>query len=130
MRVEDLSPVAFMYRAMAASVYNSDEDEYERLENQADKLYDKAAEYGLEFVRVPRLASKVAQTVCETCGVEFLPQRRTAKYCSQLCRQKYNYHRLPNSDAKGGKPPGHRVGKRRSGTTRPRAELASERGGL
>ncbi len=128
MRVEDLSPVAFMYRAMAASVYNSDEDEYERLEDQADKLYDKAAEYGL--VRVPRLAAEVLQAVCETCGVEFLPQRRTAKYCSQLCRQKFNYNRRPNSDAKGGKAPGHRVRKTGSGTTRPRAKLASERGGL
>ncbi len=87
MRVEDLSPVAFMYRA-TASVFNADKDEYERLENQADVLYDKAAEYGLEFVRVPRLAAEVFQTVCEECGVEFLPQRKTAKFCSGACRIK------------------------------------------
>ncbi len=88
MRIDDLSPTAFMYRAMAASVFNSDKDEYERLEDRADELYDKAAEYGLEFVRVPRLAAEVFQTVCEECGVVFLPQRKTAKYCSNACNMK------------------------------------------
>ena len=88
MIVEDLSPVAFMYRAMAASVFNSDKDEYERLEGIADEHYDAAAKYGLEFVRVPRLAAEVFRTVCEECGVEFLPQRKTAKYCSNACNMK------------------------------------------
>ncbi len=88
MRVEDFSPIAFMYRAMAVSVFNSDTDEYERLETQADVYYDAAALYELEFVRVPRLAAEVFQTVCEVCGVEFLPQRKTAKFCSGACRIK------------------------------------------
>ncbi len=90
MRVEaeDFIMAAFMYRAMAASVFNADKNEYERLENQADVLYDAAAEYGLEFVRVPRLAAEVFRTVCEECGVEFLPQRKTAKYCSNACNMK------------------------------------------
>jgi len=91
MKAKDLALVGFMYRAMAASVFNSDKDEYERLEAKADWYYVKAAEQGADFTRVPRLAGEIpAQTVCDQCGAEFLPQRKTARFCSDLCRKQAN----------------------------------------
>ena len=88
MMLTDLPSIALMYRAMAASVFNSDKDEYERLEAKADWYYVKAAEQGADFTRVPRLAGEIpAETVCEQCGAEFLPQRKTARFCSDLCRK-------------------------------------------
>ncbi len=91
MKLTDLSSIAVMYRAMAASVFNSDKDEYERLETKGDWYYDKAAEQGADFIRVPRLAGEIpAETVCDQCGTEFLPQRKTAQFCSDLCRKQAN----------------------------------------
>ena len=90
MKIKDLSRIALMYRAMAASVFNSDKAEYERLEAAADEHYDMAEEYGADFVRVPRLSGVTLETACKECGTEFLPERTTAMFCSDACRKKSN----------------------------------------
>jgi hypothetical protein len=88
MRVEDLPAVALRMRADAvAALEGDDELLYRRLEQAADEAYDKAAEYRLEFVRVPRLLSVVGSHSCETCEKEFWPQRTSARFCSEACKK-------------------------------------------
>lgn len=109
-KASDLVPVAFMYRALAASKFNGDKEEYERLEGISDMLYDQADGFGIEFERVPRLASEILRTDCDECGKEFLPQRRSAKFCSNACNMKAKRRRRADRPYKGGNAPDQEVG--------------------
>lgn len=72
----------------------------DKIRQYNDRYWERKAAQDVTLSTVTQVSVSDSVTTCLECGKEFTPQRKTARFCSDNCRVRYNRKMKSNEPTK------------------------------